>query len=180
MNDPEEATSPRTRRWWIAGATAAFFVAAAAGSWFAFGRDDHHTANTTADAAMSARAQQVMPFDLNRTTHTFTQTAQGGVEKVVVNEPSDTRDRDRIRAHLRTEAENFRQGNYSDPAKIHGMDMPGVNALEEGAARVKVVYAPTSGGAQITYTSTEAALISALHAWFDRQAADHSAPGMGG
>ena len=128
---------------------------------------------------MSARAQRVMPFDLNRTTHTFTQAPQGGVEKVVVNEPSDTRNRDLIRAHLRTEAETS-VGNYSDAAKIHGMDMPGVNALEQGAARVKVVYAPTPGRAQITYTSTEAPLISAIHAWFDRQAADHSAPGMGG
>lgn len=56
--------------------------------------------------------------------------------------------------------------NCSDPAKIHGMDMPGVNELEQGAARVTVVYAQTPGGAQITYTSTEQTLISALHAGF--------------
>jgi hypothetical protein len=180
VNKPEEATSPRTRRWWIAAATVTLLIVAAGGSWYAFARDHHHTATTTVDASMAARAQQVMPFDLGRTTHTFTQTPQGGVEKVVVNEPSDTHDRDLIRSHLQTEAENFRQGNYSDPAKIHGMDMPGVNELEQGAARVKVVYAQTSGGAQITYTSTEATLIAALHAWFDRQASDHSMPGMGG
>ncbi len=84
------------------------------------------------------------------------------------------------RAHLQTEAENFRRGEYSDPAKIHGMDMPGVNELEQGAARVTVVYARTPGGAQISYTSTEPTLISALHAWFGRQASDHSMPGMGG
>lgn len=129
---------------------------------------------------MAARARQVMPFDLNRTTHTFTHTPHGGVEQVAVNEPSDTRDRDLIRFHLQTEAQNFRHGNYSDPAKIHGMDMPGVNELERGASRVKVVYAPTPGGAQITYSSTEPTLISAIHAWFDRQASDHGAPGMGG
>jgi hypothetical protein len=81
---------------------------------------------------------------------------------------------------LQTEAENFRHGNYSDPAKIHGMDMPGLNELEQGATRVKVVYAQTPGGAQITYTSTEPTLISALHAWFDRQSLDHGAAGMGG
>jgi hypothetical protein len=176
VNDPDEATSRvRTRRWWIA-ALAVLTIATAGGAWFGLARTHHQTS----DAAMAARAQQVMPFDLNRTTHTFTQTPQGGVEKVVVNEPSDTRDRDLIRSHLQTEAENFRHGNYSDPAKIHGMDMPGVNELEHGAARVKVVYAQTTGGAQITYTSTEPTLISALHAWFDRQAGDHSAPGMGG
>jgi hypothetical protein len=60
------------------------------------------------------------------------------------------------------------------------MDMPGVNELEQGAAGIEVVYAQTPGGAQITYTSTEPTLISAIHAWFDRQASDHGMPGMGG
>lgn len=175
MNNPDDSTpQARTRLWWIAAV--AILIIAAGGTWHGLARNHH----PTSDAAMAARAQQVMPFDLTRTTHTFTQTLQGGVEKVVVNEPSDTRDRALIRAHLQTEAQNFRHGNYSDPAKIHGMDMPGVNELEQGAARVTVIYAQTPDGAQITYTSTEPTLISALHAWFDRQASDHSAPDMGG
>jgi hypothetical protein len=171
----EARTHVQTRRWWIVG-LAVLMTAAAGGAWYGLASNHHETS----DATMAARAQQVMPFDLSRTTHTFTQTPQGGVEKVVANEPSDTRDRDLIRSHLQTEAENFRQGDYSDPAKIHGMGMPGVNELEQGAARVKVVYAQTPGGAQVTYTSTEPTLIAALHAWFDRQANDHSTPGMGG
>ena len=131
MNNPEGTTRPRARRWWLATAAAVLLIVAAGSAWYAFGRDDHDTASTTADAAMAAAAQQVMPFDLNRTTHTFIKTAAGGVEKVVVNETADTRDRDLIRSHLQTEAEHFRQGNYSDPAKIHGMDMPGVNELQQ-------------------------------------------------
>jgi hypothetical protein len=176
VNSPDE-TTPRVRKrqWWIA-VVAVVVIAAAGGVGYGLSRT-HHRAS---DPAMAARAQQVMPFDLSRTTHTFTQTPQGGVEKVVVNDPSDTRNRDLIRSHLQTEAANFRQGNYSDPAKIHGMDMPGVNELEQGAARIKVVYTQTSDGAQITYTSTEPSLIAALHAWFDRQTSDHSMPGMGG
>lgn len=176
MNTPDPApTRARTRRWWIA-ALAVLTIVAAGGASYGLARTHHQSS----DAAMADRARQVMPFDLNRTTHTFTQTPQGGVEKVVVNEPSDTRDRDLIRSHLRIEAANFRHGNYSDPARIHGMDMPGVNELQQGAARVKVVYEQIADGAQLTYTSTEPTLISALHAWFDRQASDHSAPGMGG
>lgn len=30
------------------------------------------------------------------------------------------------------------------------------------------------------YSSTEPALVDALHAWFDRQNTDHAMPGMGG
>lgn len=139
-----------------------------------------HEHHMTADAAMTGRAQQVMPFDLSRTVHTFIKTATGGVEKVVVIDASDTRDLTLIRQHLAKEAALFRSGNYADPAAIHGMNMPGLAALEAGAARVSVSYTDLAGGAQITYASTEPGLVSALHAWFDRQVSDHSMPGMGG
>ena len=159
-------------------ASAALVIAAAGGTWYALNNTRHHSSD--APTAMAQRAQQVMPFDLNRTTHTFTKTVDGGVQKVVINDPSDTRNLVLIRSHLRSEAASFRSGNYSDPAKIHGMNMPGVNELERGAARVRVALADVPGGAQVTYTSTDPTLISALHAWFDRQASDHSMPGMGG
>jgi hypothetical protein len=166
------------RRWWIAVLVTVVLVAAGGGAWYAFGRGHHSAAR--ADGAMAARAQQVMPFDLNRTTHTFTKTADGGTETVMVKDSSDTRDLTLIRSHLSTVAAEFRNGDYSDPAKIHGMNMPGVKDLEAGASRVTVDYSEIPDGAQIRYSSTEPALISALHAWFDRQISDHSMPGMGG
>lgn len=177
MNSPDQVVRPVGRRWWIAVLAAVVLVAASGGAWYAFGRGHHAAAST--DGA-TARAQQVMPFDLNRTKHTFTKTADGGTEEVVVKDSSDTRDLTLIRSHLSTVAAEFRKGDYSDPAKIHGMDMPGIKELEAGAARVNVAYADIPGGAQIRYSSTEPALISALHAWFDRQISDHSMPGMGG
>jgi hypothetical protein len=179
VNNPEATTRPTTRRWWIrVAAIAVVLIAVVGGTVYAFGT--HHNSPAVVDPSMAALAQQVMPFDLNRTTHTFTQTADGGVETIVANDTTDTRDIALIRSHLQTEAENFRHGNYSDPAKIHGMDMPGVNDLQQGAARVNVVYAELPNGAQITYTAKEPGLVSAIHAWFDRQTSDHSMPGMGG
>lgn len=177
MNSPDEAAHRGVRRWWVV-AVVVVLVAAGGGVWYAFGRDDHTTAS--ADDSMAARAQQVMPFDVNRTSHTFTKTAEGGTEMVVVNDPADTADLTLVRSHLSTEAEQFRNGNYADPAKIHGVSMPGVKELEDGAAQVTVVFASTPNGAQITYSSADPALISALHAWFDRQTTDHGMPGMGG
>jgi len=129
-------------------------------------------------AEMAARAAQVMPFDLNATHHTFTKTDQGGVEQVVAIDPADTRNIELIRSHLQYEAGEFTKGNFSDPARIHGMDMPGLQDLEAGASRVQVLYEPIQSGAQITYASGEPALIAALHSWFDRQATDHGMPGM--
>jgi len=172
--DGSEVAPVRSRRWWIGAVAAAVIAAAAAGGWYVFA--DH----SSAQDPMTARALQVMPFDLTRTTHTFTKTDTGGVEKVVVNDPSDTRNLGLIRSHLGKEADLFRTGNYSDPAKIHGMDMPGLKELEAGAARVNVAYADLPNGAQITYSSTEPGLVAAIHSWFDRQVADHGMPGMGG
>jgi len=177
MNIPDETPRPNARRWWPAG-VAIVLVLGAGGAWFAFGRNHHST--VTDHQTMPARAQQVMPFDLNRTTHTFTQTIDGGVQQVTVNDPADTRNLALIRSHLRDEAEQFRNGNYSDPAKIHGMDMAGVKDLEQGAARVTVVYGEIPEGGQVTYSSTEVGLVTALHAWFARQSTDHAMPGMGG
>lgn len=133
-----------------------------------------------APSGMAGRAQNVMPFDLNKTTHIFTKNATGGVESVVVKDQADTRDIDLIRSHLKDEAVSFARGDYSDPAKIHGMDMPGVHELEAGASRISVQYAERSDGAQITYSSSDPTLVEALHSWFDRQSADHGMPGMGG
>lgn len=131
-------------------------------------------------AAMATRAAQVMPFDLSATTHTFTKTDVGGIELVLANDPSDSRNVELIRSHLQDEAAAFRRGNYSDPARIHGMDMPGLDELEAGASRVDVRYDPVIGGARITYSSSDAVLVAALHAWFDRQDVDHAMPDMGG
>jgi hypothetical protein len=153
-------------------------VAVASGGWHLLaGRDGQALGG---GGGMTARAAQVMPFDLNRTTHTFTKTPGGGVEKVLVKDPADARNQSLIRSHLSEEAMLFRRGDYADPAMIHGMGMPGLKELEAGATQVSVVFADVVGGAQITYSSTDSALASALHAWFDGQVADHSMPGMGG
>jgi hypothetical protein len=37
---------------------------------------------------MTARASQVMGFDLNATTHTFTKTTDDGAKQVVANDPA--------------------------------------------------------------------------------------------
>jgi len=177
MNRTEGDTRATATRRWLPVAVVVVAVAIAAGA-YALGRDQG--ADSTTEQQMAARAQQVMPFDLNQTTHTFTKTASGGIQTVVAKDASDTRNRGLIRSHLQEEAAQFREGNYSDPATIHGMDMPGVEELQQAASRVEVVYSDVPNGGRLTYSSTEPGVVDALHAWFDRQASDHSAPGMGG
>jgi len=163
---------------WIVGAVVLAAGVFTAGYGLANQRHGERAAGD--QAAMTARAAQVMPFDLNATRHTFTKTDRGGVQQVLADDPADRRNIELIRAHLQQEAAAFRKGDYSDPAKIHGMDMPGVKELEAGASRVQVRYEPLPARARIAYASSDPVLVAALHAWFDRQDTDHAMPGMGG
>ena len=124
-------------------------------------------------AEIAAKSRQVMPFDLERTTHRFTKSATGGLQTVTSDDPSDAEQVRLIREHLTEEAAGFGKGDYGDPASIHGGEMPGLRELEAGHTRIDIRYAQAPAGAQITYTTSDPALLKALHAWFDAQVTDH-------
>jgi hypothetical protein len=117
--------------------------------------------------------QHVMPFSLEATLHVFEMTGEGGIQDVVVREPGNQEQIDLIRQHLQEEAELFAQGNFSDPASLHGADMPGLAELAAGASRMEVVYSELPDGARITYTTDDPALVTAIHRWFGAQLSDH-------
>lgn len=123
--------------------------------------------------AVAERGAGVMPFDLEKTTHVFEATGSGGVEKVTADDPADNEQISLIREHLKEEAGKFARGDFSDPAAIHGEDMPGLKELEAGAERIDLRYAELPSGAQIEYATDDPALVSALHRWFEAQLSDH-------
>ncbi|HEX7745321.1 MAG TPA: hypothetical protein VF462_08690 [Micromonosporaceae bacterium] len=129
--------------------------------------------DTDRQAEVSERGSAVMPFDLDKTTHLFTKTESGGVQTVTADDPGDSAEADLIQQHLRHEADRFGRGDFTDPARIHGNDMPGLATLRDSAGKITVNYAATRDGARITYTTTDVSLVAALHAWFDAQVSDH-------
>jgi hypothetical protein len=114
-----------------------------------------------------------MPFDLERTTHQFTKTDTGGVQTVVADDPQDTNQITLIRQHLTEEVDRFRRGDFTDPAHIHGNEMPGLEALRAHGGRITIDYETTPDGGRVIYTTTDGELLNALHAWFDAQLSDH-------
>jgi hypothetical protein len=130
------------------------------------------------------RGAQVMPFSLKQTLHIFIKTKTGGLQQVVVKDPSDTPQIKLIREHLSKISKDFARGNFSDPAKIHGHDMPGLAELEKAPpGRLRIEYKEIPKGAQIDYSTDSPKLIEALHRWFDAQLADHAgyaSPGPAG
>lgn len=96
-----------------------------------------------------------------------TTTTQGGPHEVRV---VVLRRRRRCRA---VREASFSSGNYADPARIHGMEMPGVSELAVGYQRINVTYRELPAGATLDYRTDDPALVNAIHEWFDRQLMDH-------
>lgn len=150
------------------------------------GHDQHgqraHSHQSSRQHDVAARGKPVMRFNLDRTTHHFTNTDDGGVLKVV----SDVADRSQveiIRSHLRMQAAAFSRGDYSAPANIHGADMPGLAELSANARAVRVIYEDVRDGARLRFTTNDRGLVAAMHRWFAAQRSDHgshAAPKLSG
>lgn len=152
--------------WLTLAAVAA--IAAVAGYWGA-------SAGSERQDEVAERGSVIMPFDLDRTTHIFKPLPDGGVQTVVADDPRDMQQIGLIQAHLREEAAAFQKGTFTDPAFIHGEDMPGLGELRAGVDRVEVCYEETATGARIRYLTSDSRLVDAIHRWFAAQTSDHGA-----
>lgn len=124
---------------------------------------------------VAERGAHIMPFDLEKTTHIFSKTAKGGLQQVIVKDKSDTEQIRLIRSHLSEIANDFRRGDFSAPARIHGESMPGLAELRAAkAGQLKIEYAELPDGAQISYSGRSPKLVKAIHRWFDAQLSDHA------
>jgi hypothetical protein len=129
---------------------------------------------TPRQAEVAEKGSMVMPFNIHNSTHVFQKTADGGVQQVVAKDAADKDIVDAIRMHLSMEADRFQKGDYSDPMKIHGMDMPGVQYLSAvKPGQIVIVYRELPNGAEIHYTGNDGATVEAIHKWFDAQLSDH-------
>jgi hypothetical protein len=152
-------------------AIAPFLTAAALITFTACGSEQ--ASLTERQAAVAEAGAEVMPFNLDDTTHIFTDTATGGIQDVVADDVADQTNIELIRRHLHAEAAKFRVGDFSDPEAIHGPAMPGLSILEERFGEISVTLIETDLGATITYSTDDADVVDAIHAWFAAQTSDH-------
>lgn len=141
----------------------------------------HAHSHARRQAEVAQRGAAVMPFDLAATLHVFTETPEGGVQKVLARDPNDAGQVRLIREHLRDIRARFLSGDFSAPAQIHGMDMPGLAAL--GSAKpgsLAIAYRDIPAGAQLEYSTRDPQLVTAIHQWFGAQLADHGKDAMAG
>jgi hypothetical protein len=131
------------------------------------------TSGPTREQLIADRSAEVMPFDLAATTHHFEPTPQGGLQTVIADDPADQRQVELVQQHLRDEAAAFARGEFSDPARIHGAEMPGLVTLEANADRLGIAFRTRADGAELRYTTDDPVVLEALHDWFAAQTSDH-------
>lgn len=130
---------------------------------------------------VAKRGAHVMPFSLEQTTHVFSKTEKGGVQQVIVKDSANTEQIQLIREHLSKISREFMQGDFSDPARIHGEDMPGLAELKAAKpGRIKIAYRELANGVEIDYSTDDPKLIEAIHRWFEAQLSDHARHAMPG
>lgn len=122
---------------------------------------------------VAERGAQVMPFDLDATTHRFFPTADGGLQTVVADDSGDSEQVRFVQSHLQEEAAAFARGDFGDPTQIHGDAMPGLATLEASPGAVEVQYRTLDDGAELRYSSADPIVVAALHDWFAAQTSDH-------
>jgi hypothetical protein len=129
---------------------------------------------STRQQEVAQKGATVMPFDVHNSTHVFQKNATGGLQQVLAKDPKDEDLVAAIRMHLEMEAARFGTGDYSDPMKIHGMAMPGVQYLSHvKPGQIAITYREVPAGATVDYVGKDASTVDAIHKWFDAQLADH-------
>ena len=149
------------------------------------GQMDHaaHMAQMQAQrqSEVAERGKDVMPFDLSATVHIFTKSKSGGVQRVVARKATDTQQVQLIREHLQEIQGQFLKGDFSGPTHIHGAQMPGLAELQAATTgKIAIEYKEVKGGAELSYKTSDAQLVPALHKWFDAQFSDHGKDAMKG
>ena len=105
-------------------------------------------------AEIAKRGADVMPFSLKATTHIFTKTAGGGIQRVVAKSAADTEQIKLVRELLRDIQAQFRKGEFSGPTDIHGAEMPGLAELKAAKpGQIAIDYKDVDAGAELAGAS---------------------------
>lgn len=140
-----------------------------------------NAADTQRQAEVAKLGADVMPFSLKATTHIFAKTAEGGTQRVVAKNAADAQLVKLVREHVRDIQTQFIKGDFSGPTHIHDAAMPGLADLKAAkSGQIAIDYKDVTAGAELTFRTSNAKLVSSLHQWFDAQLSDHGADAMGG
>jgi len=128
-------------------------------------------------AAVQANGAAVMGVDQTASQHRFEDLPDGGRILYRMADTADAAGTATIRAHLRQVAAQFAAGDFSAPAAVHSMTVPGTTVLAERRALVRYRMEERPGGGEVRITTTDPEALAAVHQFLAFQRSDHRAPG---
>jgi hypothetical protein len=135
---------------------------------------EEHLTQMQKEAEMKKRGAVVMGFDQNTTTHHFRLTVTGGFIQVEVNDSADAGNRELIRRHLKTIAEEFASGNFGKPFATHDEMPPGVKTMQRNKAAISYQFESTESGGRVRISTKSADAAKAVHDFLRYQITEHA------
>jgi hypothetical protein len=131
-----------------------------------------HPKGDSAFAALQERGQHYMGVDQYTSTHHFLDLADGG-RIVLVRDSTDTTGISTIRMHLQHITSAFSQGDFQIPMLVHDTTVPGVGVMARKHDAIRYVFAPLTGGGQVTMSTSDPEALKAIHAFLAFQRREH-------
>ena len=118
-----------------------------------------------------------MGVDQYSSTHHFDALADGGRIELL-RDTDDSAGVAQIRQHIREIAVAFKAGDFSTPAFVHMMTVPGTQVM--AAKRAVIMYTPHDlpRGAELWIKTADVDALHAIHQFMEYQRSDHHAGGM--
>lgn len=129
----------------------------------------------SAFAEVQRRGADVMGVDQARSTHVFEDLPDGGRIVYTADAPDDTAAVHQIQRHLRQVAVAFAAGDFSQPAQVHGREVPGTAVLAARRASVAYTMSDRPDGGELRLRTTDAATLAAVREFLQFQRDDHRA-----
>lgn len=134
-------------------------------------------ARDSAFRAVQARGGQVMGVDQYSSQHRF-DLLPDGARISLQRDVYDRAGTAVIRAHLRDIARAFAKGDFSSPAMVHDVEVPGTATM--AARRHSITYRMRNlpRGGEVLITTRDTAALRAINEFVQFQRMDHRAGGM--
>jgi hypothetical protein len=139
----------------------------------------HHPTAQAADtgfAALQDRGARAMGVNQYTSTHRFDSLVDGG--RIELQRGTDDPEGvATIRAHLRSIAQAFGEGDFRTPGFVHAGTVPGTDVMAARRALVRYTYRDLPRGGEVRITTADAEALRAIHAFLAFQRGDHRAGG---
>lgn len=109
-------------------------------------------------------------FSHETSHHTFTTSPDGGAIELRTDDASETK---AIRAHLRSIAKAFADGDFSKPQFVHAETPPGVATMQRLKKSIRYRYEELPNGARVRITTANSDALDAVHEFLQYQKREH-------